>query len=261
MKPGLQNQVIDVNSTKTQKDLMSNLNLKRHPDENWFDKITLQSTLHGKSAPHIRIYQNERYKTSGMSGDEWRFSWRHGIYVADEGKEDWCNGAEYSVHAAIAMFGTYPFMSCPPEEKEIFGTPYKASFYHCGHELASRNYATLLEALLTLGRDIVLIPESEVKIFDKREELAQQYCSQPGCTNKPISVYQIIKEYDSRGVEVSERYLSRKPLHRHFCAEHLRRGDCGLDDSDANYKVVSGPGPDDSVVNSKKVSESFQMFI
>ena len=167
---------------------MAKLNLKQHPDENWWDKITLQSVLFGIKAPHLLIHQNERYKTSGMSGDEWRFSWRYGIYVGNDGNEDWCNGADFSIHAAVAMFSLYPFLDTPAKEKGIVKSPYKAVFYSRERELVSRKYTTLLEGLLTLGKDVVIIPESEFNLFDKRDEITQKCCSQPGCPNKPVSV-------------------------------------------------------------------------
>jgi len=34
--------------------------------------------------------------------------------------------------------------------------------------------------------------------------------------------------------------------YRQFCQRHLQRGDCSREDSDDNYAVVSGPGPNDA---------------
>lgn len=65
---------------------------RQHPHEDtFFDKIEVE-----------RI---ERYKTSGMSGDEWRFSWR--IRCIRRGRvlvQRWCNGHDYAMLlAATAM--------------------------------------------------------------------------------------------------------------------------------------------------------------
>lgn len=66
-------------------------------------------------------------------------------------------------------------------------------------------------------------------------------CLQPGCSAKATKVYQLLAEYSREGfkspLEGDERYV----VLRAFCDQHATRGDCGLEDADANYKAWVDP--------------------
>lgn len=162
---------------------------KRHPDDEYYDKITIETV--------------PRYKTSEMSGDEWRVSatmkfWRKGQLVF----ERTFNKMET---AAIAMPWFFKTAGEGPEFKQI-----------------------------------------------KDEKL----CDQPGCGNDAVNEFRLKKEYSERGEELSEKNMSSFEKRRKFCERHARRGDCGLEDSDSNYEVISGPGPDGAKGFEKDVSPS-----
>lgn len=57
------------------------------------------------------------------------------------------------------------------------------------------------------------------------------HCDQEGCSDTATVRYRKVKDYCRAG-HMTEPL---EPTYRHFCERHKRRGDCGLDDSDANY--------------------------
>jgi len=61
------------------------------------------------------------------------------------------------------------------------------------------------------------------------------HCDQEGCS-KPCTVTYVRKKHFCQ--EGHEHLPSELQMLRHFCEEHRVRGDCGLDDADANYVMV-----------------------
>lgn len=148
---------------------------KRHADDEWWDEI--------------RITTVPRYKSSELSGDEWRTS------------------------AKIQVFRKGVLMG----EKSMSKLEYAA--------------AILPGWLLQLGDEG----------FSGDHEQFEKLCFQPGCKKNAEVEYELKDEYyPSSGDKVPKKdYLG--PQRRRFCAEHSLRGDCGLEDSDANYILISAP--------------------
>lgn len=151
-------------------------NYKRHDDDEWFDEI--------------RISVKPRYKTSGMSGDEWRVSalvevFRKGVLL----KERAFGKLHYAADFLPAILHEMSDDGCPEE------------------------------------------------IYRQTERL----CFQPGCKEEGVVEYRIIDEfYKPYGDKMPKRdYLGE--YHRRFCEAHAKRGDCGLEDADRNYILISAP--------------------
>ena len=140
----------------------------------------------------VRIRCVPRYKTSGLSGDEWR------------------NGAVIEL-------------------------------LHKGGVVAERFYTSMQAAIMYLP---TFIDESITPIPEPVLDLELKYCDQPSCRNRAVNRYKIKKLYSDRGEELAPHDYPWPYFYRQFCAVHSVRGDCGLEDSDANYEVVYGPGPD-----------------
>lgn len=74
--------------------------------------------------------------------------------------------------------------------------------------------------------------------YDSREEK----CFQPGCSEWATVEYKLRKSYDrysgtvTHDHEATEGYVRDSRVR--FCERHERRGDCGLQDADANYIKV-----------------------
>lgn len=67
-------------------------------------------------------------------------------------------------------------------------------------------------------------------------------CFNPGCKDDGVVEYEIIDEYYPRiGVKEGFKHSWRGPVRRRFCEAHALRGDCGLEDADKNYVLISAP--------------------
>ena len=161
---------------------------KPHHDDEWYDEV--------------RIVTVPRYKTSGLSGDEWRRS-------------------------------------------------AKVQFKRKGIVLAEKRLSDIAEATRWLAWGWVddLGPAWEGRVNDFQTDL----CSQPGCPGQAVTVYRIKTLYNKDGTRAERQWDDQT---RQFCARHAERGDCDLEDSDANYEVLSGPGPLGARQEPEDVSES-----
>lgn len=148
---------------------------KRHHDDEWYDEI--------------RISIKPRYKTSGMSGDEWRLS------------------------ARVEIFRKGVLL----KERSFSKMHYAADF---------------LPAILH---------EMSDEGFSGSHEQFERLCAQPGCKEDGVVEYRIIDQfYPTYGDKMPKReYLGE--YRRRFCEAHAKRGDCGLEDADRNYELISAP--------------------
>jgi hypothetical protein len=142
------------------------------PDANGFDEI--------------RIRTVPRYKTSGLSGDEWRISmvtefYRKGVIIAE-------TQSGSSMEAA------------------------------CG---------------LLYGRLIKLQDDGEG--YYAGDGI---HCDQEGCSEKATNVFKIKKRFCVGGGNCGQEKKNYGDQHRCFCDKHKTRGDCDLEDNDANYEFV-----------------------
>jgi hypothetical protein len=155
-------------------------NYKRHDDDEWFDEI--------------RIVTVPRYKTSGMSGDEWRFS--ANVQLLRKGHvlfERSFSKIHYAIDFLPAIQHEYADMGCGSQDVE-------------GNEID----------------------------FNR-------YCFNPGCREDGVVEYRLIDQFHRPyGDKMPKRdYLGEN--HRRFCEAHAKRGDCGLEDADSNYILISAP--------------------
>lgn len=130
----------------------------------------------------IRIFTVPRYKTSGLSGDEWRIS------------------------ATVQLIR---------KEKVIKETGY-----------GNVEYATRL-----LSHFLLTTIENGEAYFTGEGDS----CDQEGCAHKATVFYQLKKSWCSSCGTPKDTFSKS---FRKFCEIHKRRGDCGLDDADANYILL-----------------------
>lgn len=134
----------------------------------------------------VRIVTTPRYKTSGLSGNEWRISAT--VQVMRKGKV---------IH------------------EQGYGTV---------------EYAVLfLPSLLATLRD------------DGKGYFAGENgtCDQEGCAKEATIYYEKVKDWCGQCGESKQVTFGKK--YRKFCEIHKKRGDCGLDDADANYRPMVKP--------------------
>ncbi len=167
----------------------------RHPEDLFWD------------GGRIRVV--ERYKTSGLSGDEWRFSYNVELLRKD-------------VVVARTTVGSLEYAA-----------------------------ATLASAIqLCLAE---LEQDSRWEVMPWETVPNEEVCCQPGCSNLSTRTYVMKKLFDR---SCMFEKLNDANYAREFCDEHGQRGDCGLDDANANYVCVKGKDWDDALVDPDKVSES-----
>ena len=138
----------------------------------------------------VRIVTVPRYKTSGMSGDEWRISatiqfWRKGVLRHE-------SAGFRMVETALAFAPAEWHRACAA------GAAYFAS--------------------------------------------QGDWCDQEGCHEIAETVLRLKQRYCDGPRGCGEVKTGHDEKRRQFCARHVRRGDCGREDADTNYEIVSGPG-------------------
>lgn len=133
----------------------------------------------------VRIVTVPRYKTSGLSGDEWRISAR--IDFMRKGRV---------VHSEVA-----------------------------GKVQAA---TAMLPGLYLRAMD------DGLGYYAGMDDL----CDQEGCAEKGTVTVLLLKEFSRDDPHTWNRKDERR--FRLFCDRHAKRGDCGMDDADRNYRVLSG---------------------
>jgi hypothetical protein len=249
-----------------------------HQDDHWLDTIL----LHGEDGPLLRLMTKYRYKTSDLSGDQWRTStmWQCTESLAAhwqgdtrqptsvlQGRGTWveCDGpywGKLDTGCAALYPGLYTSQSALHAQAIV-----SVDFCRKGILLYRATYdGDALSLIVVAGHLPWALIDAQDNHLESRNAWAgmQFQCFQPGCSEKATSTYQLKNTYNSEGtpsLAESQRYFpDRKTvgLIRRFCPLHLRRGDGGLEDADDNYTTISGPGP--SEAQGWEAYESAAMF-
>lgn len=149
---------------------------------NLADKVARALKPDAQAFDEVRIVTVPRYKTSGLSGDEWRISAK--VTILRKGKV-------------------------------ILEQSFRNVEYACAFLPATYHKAVDDGKGLFAGEDDI--------------------CDQEGCAASATVTYRLRHGYCRDGHKSDLHW----PTIRKFCDEHKVRGDCGLDDADANY----GPAP------------------
>lgn len=225
----------------------------RHPDDAGIDEILFcesgtRPTTHvaARACAFLRLRLQERYKTSDMSGDEWRFSSRLGL--REHPSDPWVevSGGYHTIETHVAALYAELFGNFKGGEKHqwlykkrvsgvAFGWKGEPTFF--GHDDGDKSTPVLVTAG-HLPWSLIIAREQGAH---HNEELVR-LCAQPGCEDLAVSTYRLrkLRTCKSRGC-MDDSYDGKKA--RAFCVKHLRRGDASLEDADDNYEVVRGPGP------------------
>jgi hypothetical protein len=224
-----------------------------HPQEQWCDSIVIAAKTDDEElkqvCPAVIIFINERYKTSEISGNEWRFNY---VLKSIENKQE----------INVEIYNDFWFTCCKGAKeyrnfKDISADQeYVITFVNRGEGLIQLSYETLLDALLALPCLLVEIPEQLIDEFveiDKSlTKIRAERCSQPGCDRKPVVKMMLNKRYDDEG----NLYDCEKIFYRQFCEEHSVRGNCSLEDADSNYSIILGRKGDENNIDPEKISKS-----
>lgn len=102
-----------------------------------------------------------------------------------------------------------------------------ASFYNV--EMAALALPALMNNLIQ--------PEMSEGEANHHAKVIEEGCDQEGCSNPATNTHMLKKRYTK--YEGQEYPVRKEGEYRRFCDKHSTRGDCGLEDADSNYEVVS----------------------
>ena len=208
--------------------------LRRHRDDDYWDEIIIlsgQVVLLGHIVP--------RYKTSGLSGDEWRISAHltvklRGVVVVEQ-----------RFHKMNGLLTHGPgFIYAVPELRN-WTDPAKLVVKRKGVALCERDFTTFGEAAMGMFWHVITANEGMrgVDWHHLTDEQERGLCQQVGCADPPVNVYRLKKL-----MEGGDRRCFLEPQYDFvgrfawYCARHTERGDCGIEDADDNLELVEGNG-------------------
>lgn len=133
------------------------------------------------------------------------------------------------------------------KDSEISGDEWRFSLVveclHKGRLLKSRSFGSRMEWAL-LGIGMVAMEAGDSGVPNEIMALENTVCAQPGCCNPATVFYRVKALYDNAGrkEDLPREWDSAGVVYViRFCDRHRHRGDCGLQDSDANYEELPTP--------------------
>ena len=132
------------------------------------------------------------------------------------------------------------------KESEMSGSEWRISaridFYRKGVVVGSKGARDVAMAARLV--DYYLLTGRENGEIDTPNTLGES-CDQEGCCEPWTTLLRLKNRYDQQSGRVIEptKWMQDVVEYRAFCDRHKVRGDCGLDDADANYEpmeVVNG---------------------
>ena len=221
--------------------------LRRHRDDCYWDEVLVLAgpvVLHGFIMP--------RYKTSGLSGDEWRIRAQLVVKVDDTSIVDRSfhdmNGL--LTHAPGFIYAERSAWQ-PVDQKH----PAKLVVKRKGIPICERDFPSFGEAAMGMLWHVVTANEGTAGVewhhLTDDEERAR--CQQVGCGDLAVNFYRLkrLMYGNSRRCFLEPEY-DFEGQYVWYCARHTTRGDCGLEDADDNLELVAGNG----VAREHEVDES-----
>lgn len=211
---------------------MKRLPLRRHHDDDYWDRIIIQAA----TGANFVAYIQPRYKTSGLSGDEWRIS-AH-VEVRLHPRAEPIAARTFHRMRNVLEYAPYFVYSSRPD---LFSSPAAVlTVERKGRLLLQEERRTFGDALIGLGWHIVTANEGRAGVtwHHLSDEEERAHCQQVGCADPPTVIYRIKKLQISPSHSVMvEPDSDRSPQFAWYCEKHRTRGDCGLEDCDTNLVV------------------------
>ena len=220
--------------------------LTRLKTDPWFDQVVIRDLA---DRAILRAKLCYRFKTSGLSGSEWRLSWvwqAHdcikvkGPTNPDEREPSWrmYDGPYHDLATTFAA--AYPGIRSSQPQLHALSAKY-VDFMRKGLISYRANSEVGIDNILDCAGHLpwALVTANDQPLgLGPQEETWNKLCFQPGCAEPAVSVYEI------KSKEPIDRMLLRV---RKFCPLHLNRGDQSSDDANSTYQVLEGPGPAEAV--------------
>jgi hypothetical protein len=208
--------------------------LHRHHDDDYWDSVEVEAT-----GAKLRAYIVPRYKTSGLSGDEWRIS-AH-LEVGTTGSPKLLT---HQFHR-MKMLLTYAPHFLYAEARYVLDAPAaRLVVRRKGVVLMQQHFATFGDAAMGMAWHVTVANEGSKAIpwhhLTDAEE--RERCQQVGCSEPPKNVYRLKKLQVGNGRLMVEPEYDFTGQFTWYCSRHTERGDCGLEDADENMTLVEGSG-------------------
>jgi len=211
------------------------LPLHRHRDDDYCDRIEIAA-----NGVHLRAHIVPRYKTSGLSGDEWRISARLEIFERSQTDPLFARG--FHRMSDLLKYGPHHIYA---NARHLLVCDHASLIVQRkGVALMQQWFPTFGDAAMGMAWHIITAnegsPDVEWHHLTTEEELAR--CQQVGCGESPKNVYHLKK------LQIGSRQLMVQPEYDFtgqftwYCARHTERGDCSLEDCDSNLELVEGNG-------------------
>lgn len=126
------------------------------------------------------------------------------------------------------------------KESGLSGDEWRVSavtrFYRKGVLVHETSTGRIRDAAAMLASLFLTVPGSlEAPLF----HVDEKRCNQPGCEREPAVTYRLKSEFSDRGERIWPISAETRTVFRSFCKKHRQRGDCGLEDADANYEEAA----------------------
>jgi hypothetical protein len=208
--------------------------LHHHQDDDYWD--------HANVIAHGGVYLSAnvipRFKTSGLSGDEWR------IHAQLEMQVDNKLVFEQGFRSMNTLFANSAHFVYKHAKQLLENPKAVLQVRRKGHLLFEQSFDTFGEAALGMGWHNILANEGtkDIKWHHLTNDQERERCQQVGCSATPTNVYRLKKLSRSRSHGTLEAPRAWEGQYTWYCARHTERGDCGLEDCDSNLVLVSGNG-------------------
>jgi hypothetical protein len=226
------------------------VHFERHRDDEYIDEVVLRDG----AITRLSITIAPRYKTSGMSGDEWRISAliaisdRRGNLIEENGS----SGIRAAAARASSMVFAYPKGKLSGDDTAGGGV---LELRRKGLVVLSREYGWFASEVASLPWTLILGAEDDAW----KQVNTDALCFQVGCAEPFTNEYRLKNRFDREGNKVPPPSWAH--YHRRFCSRHAERGDCGLEDADTNYELISGHGPGGARPEPGDVRESIRITV
>ena len=233
----------------------------RHHNDKYIDEVVISTA--GGAQIHAKVAN--RYKTSGMSGDEWRFC----VAVRFLLREREVAATTVRDFDALAQALPFLFMDQGIDLEETDGEPTPETqtvtqMKRKGHVVAATRWPSITHAVMAFGWEWLT---SRTRISDEEgawrflpDNVDHALCFQVGCAEPAVAEYRLRALYSREGYK-EELDLRRRDYRRRFCLRHAQRGDCGLEDADRNYEKIGEVGPEHARGFGADVRESAAVII
>jgi hypothetical protein len=225
----------------------SKMPLRRHRDDDYWDELQILT-------PRIalNVHVRPRYKTSGLSGDEWRIA---AVLVAHDPKSN-IFIYERVFHRIRDVLTYGPHFIYAHLHNYLHEPDAEFTFKRKTHTLWSGNFNTFGEAAIGMAWHVVAANEGSDSYKHLTDQQEVEHCQQVGCSARPVNFYQLKMLQEGNGSHMTKPEYDFVGQFVWYCGRHTERGDCGLEDCDKNMILVAGDG----TVNRDEDDESPSVF-